>query len=131
MSSVWFSCAVIPFVLTVRLSAAALISTGQTLLLDDIPYYLPPLPYTKVSFLPPLVSVASTAGLVPVTVVAASATNSSQGTLQSIIDGFGSDDVWSQGFLEGKWVKSSESSNSEMSTNWYPSLSPILSLPGA
>ena len=80
---------------------ATLVGTGQTLLLNDLPYYVPakalttlPLPYVK--------SLSFAGGLVPVTVVGFSSVNSSQGTLSSVIDAFGSDDVWNEAFLEGK-----------------------------
>ena len=36
------------------------------------------------------------------TVVGVSASNSSLSTLESIINGFGVDDVWNEGFLEGE-----------------------------
>ncbi len=90
------------FILIVRLTTATLTSTGQTVLLDDIPYYIPAAPFTTVSLLSSLKSLNSASGLVPVTVVGVSASNSSLSSLESTIDGFGSDDVWNQGFLEGK-----------------------------
>ena len=37
------------------------------------------------------------------TVVGVSASNSSLSTLESIINGFGVDDVWNEGFLEGEF----------------------------
>ena len=100
--SCYFGYAVISFLLTVRFTTAALTSTGQTLLLNGIDYYVPATPYIKVSSLPILNSVASAAGLVPVTVVEVSAANSSQSSIEGIINGFGFDDVWNEGFLEGR-----------------------------
>ena len=77
---------------------AFLVSTGQTLLLNDVPYYVPAKAFTTVS----LPSTKSLNALIPVTVVGVSLTNSSQGTLETIIDAFGADDVWNEAFLEGK-----------------------------
>lgn len=89
-------------ILFLRLATASLTSTGQTLLLDDIPYYVPAAPFTTVSSLASLKPLGSAGGLIPVTVLGVSATNPSLTTLAGIIDGFGSDDVWNGGFLEGK-----------------------------
>ena len=86
------------FLFSFEAIAAVLTYTGQTLLLDDIPYYLPPLPYTAVNVLP---SLSSEARFMPVTVIGASATSASHSMIESIIDGFSTDDVWNEGFLEG------------------------------
>ena len=86
-------------------SALSLTFTGSTLVLNDIPYYVPATPYTTISFPASLKSAASAGGLVPVTVVSGvSASNSSLSTLEDIIGGFESDDVWSEGFLEGMFM---------------------------
>ena len=82
--------------------AASLISTGQTLLLNDIPYYVPANPFTTIPPLTSLHTLRFAGGLVPVTVVGVSASNSSSSTLESIINEFGMDDVWNEGFLEGE-----------------------------
>lgn len=88
-------------------TAGSLISTGQTLFLNEIPYYVPATPISTVSSLTSLQSANAAGGLVPITVVEISATNSSSRALASIIDGFVTDDVWNEGFLEGmippKW----------------------------
>ena len=81
--------------------ALSLTSTGQTLMLGDIHYYLPATPVSEIS-------TASTRklqgvdGLVPVTVVTVSAGNDSIGGLESILKKFAADDVWNTGFLEGE-----------------------------
>lgn len=59
----------------------------------------------------------------PVTVVQSSASNASLSTLESIIDGFGVDDVWNQGFLEGKLLgKQLEFSNPKLCVGFLGSL---------
>lgn len=78
--------------------AGSLTSTGQTLVLNDIPYYVPATPFATFPSLRPLQSAAFTGGLAPVTVVRLSASNAS---LEQAISGFGADDVWNEGFVEG------------------------------
>lgn len=80
--------------------AVSLASTGQTLMLADVPYYVPATPYTTVSARG-LESLQSANGLAPVTVVSSSSMKSSSGALGSIVGGFTTDDVWNTGFLEG------------------------------
>ena len=84
--------------------AISLTSTGQTLVLNDIPYYVPATPFTTILPVPLLQSIASAGGLIPVTIVALSAGNASLSGLEQTIDGFEVDDVWNEGFLEGKSV---------------------------
>ncbi len=96
------SVAILLFALFARLTAGFLTFTGQTLCLDGIPYYVPATPLTTLAPFSALKSVGTTGGLVPVTVVGTSATNSSLRALESIIDGFYTDDVWNGGFLKGK-----------------------------
>ena len=86
----------------INIVASSLISTGQTLLLNDIPYYVPATPYTTVSLLTSLKALSTAGGLVPVTFVSVSASNTSLGTLENIINSYGTDDVWNDGFLEGE-----------------------------
>ena len=83
--------------------AASLMFTGQTLLLNDIPYYVPATPLIMVPSLSFLTNFDSADGLVPVTVVALPASNSSLSSLGAIVSGFGADDVWNEGFLEGMY----------------------------
>lgn len=80
---------------------ASLMFTGQTLLLNDIPYYVPATPLITLpsfSFLPKF---DSADGLVPVTVVALPTSNPTLSSLGAVVSGFGADDVWNEGFLEG------------------------------
>lgn len=81
--------------------AISLTSTGQTLVLNDFSYYVPATPFATVPFPNSLQSAASAGGLAPVTVVVLSASNASLSGLEQAIDGFGVDDVWNEGFLEG------------------------------
>lgn len=80
--------------------AVSLESTGQTFVLNDIPYYVPATPFTTIPLLKPLESAASAGGLVPVTVLEVSASNATLSGLEQAIDGFSIDDVWNEGFLE-------------------------------
>ena len=84
--------------------AVSLQSTGQTLVLNDIPYYVPPTPFTTIPSLKSLHSLASAGGLAPVTVIQLAASNASLGGLEQAIDGFKVDDVWNEGFVEGTWM---------------------------
>ena len=82
---------------------ASLMFTGQTLLLNDIPYYVPATPLITLSSSSFLADFASSDGLVPVTVVALPTSNFSLSTLGAVVSGFGVDDVWNEGFLEGMY----------------------------
>lgn len=97
----------IPFVIFSSLIAhaanAVLTNTGQTFILNDIPYYIPGTPLTKLAPFRSLGSITNTGGLVPVTIVdVSSSASSNTSTLETVIDGFGVDDVWNNGFLEGQ-----------------------------
>lgn len=81
--------------------AISLRSTGQTLVLNDIPYYVPGTPFATTPFLKSLQGTASAGGLIPVTVVRLSASSASFSGLERVIDDFEEDDVWNEGFLEG------------------------------
>lgn len=82
---------------------ASLLFTGQTLLLNDIPYYVPATPLITLPSFSSLTNFASADGLIPVTVVALPTSNSSLSTLGAVVSGFGTDDVWNEGFLEGMY----------------------------
>ena len=85
-------------------SAVSITTTGQTLVLNDVPYYLPAASFATLPFFTSLKGAASAVGFVPVTVVELSASNASQSGLKHVIDSFGADDVWNSGFLEGQWM---------------------------
>ena len=84
-------------------SAVDLTSTGSTLALDGVPYYIPSTAYTSISnFQSQILTGSSTTfdGLVPVTVVDADAASFNLQQLGQTISSFGSDDdVWGEGFL--------------------------------
>ncbi|KAI4095792.1 MAG: hypothetical protein LQ339_007155 [Xanthoria mediterranea] len=82
-------------------AALTLRSTGGTLMLGDIPYYVPATPYTTVS-VRALGRLQSVNGLSPVTVIGATAGNASVGSLGSILAAFATDDVWNPYFLQGR-----------------------------
>ncbi|KAL8933469.1 MAG: hypothetical protein Q9211_005769, partial [Gyalolechia sp. 1 TL-2023] len=73
-------------------------STGGTWTLGDISYYVPATPYTTVS-VAAVGRLEHVDSLTPVTVVSITARNGSIASLESIVGGFASDDVWNPGFL--------------------------------
>lgn len=81
--------------------ALTLTSTGGTLTLNDVPYYVPGTPYTTVSTRA-FQGLQNVNSLVPVTVVNVAAGNDSLSDLESVIGKFATDDVWNSGFLEGR-----------------------------
>lgn len=87
------------------LTVDSLTLTGQTVILNEIPYYVPAVPITT---LPAIASIAAPGSLAPVTVVGNSdaTINTSSSDLGSIIEVFKADDVWNEGFLEGKPISS-------------------------
>ncbi|KAL9576846.1 MAG: hypothetical protein Q9212_006769 [Teloschistes hypoglaucus] len=85
--------------------AVTLTSTGGTLTLNEIPYYVPGTPYTTVSTRA-FQGLQSVDGLVPVTVVNLAAGNDSLSNWKSVLGKFAADDVWNSGFLEAILVKS-------------------------
>ncbi|KAL8962351.1 MAG: hypothetical protein Q9183_005173 [Haloplaca sp. 2 TL-2023] len=82
---------------------ATLTSTGQTLMLGDIPYYLPATPYATVSA-SGFSALQYSSDLIPITVVKSNPTN---GSLSSVVNTFASDDVWNTAFLDAVLLQSS------------------------
>ncbi|KAL8653536.1 MAG: hypothetical protein Q9226_003809 [Calogaya cf. arnoldii] len=82
-------------------AALSLKSTGRTLMLGDIPYYVPATPYTTIS-VHALGRLQSINGLSPVTVLGAVGNNATVGSLSSILAEFTTDDVWNADFLQGR-----------------------------
>ena len=81
---------------TAKHSAAQLVPTGQTILLNGLSYYVPATPLTTVK-VRRLGSLPSAGGFVPVTVV------DSLVNLHATIQEYQkADDVWTTGFLGGK-----------------------------
>ena len=82
-----------------------LISTGSTVALNGIPYYVPSTPYVKIPNFNSRVLAgkgSGYAGIVPVTVVKATAA-ASLAQLKGTITTYGSDDdVWQTGFLSSR-----------------------------
>lgn len=80
-----------------QLAASQLMSTGSTLALNGVPYYVPSTPFSSLpSFQSSILSGVTSAqfGLVPVTFVLEN--------LVTTLDSFETqDDVWSTGFLPG------------------------------
>ncbi|KAM0798757.1 glutamyl-tRNA amidotransferase [Usnea florida] len=85
-------------------TAISITITGQTLVLNDVPYYLPAASFATLPFFASLKDAASAVGFVPVTVVELSTSDASQSGLEHVIDRFGADDVWNSGFLEAVLV---------------------------
>ena len=91
-----FLVAILNLLLSSTNSVAELMSTGQTIVLNDVPYYVPAESLATIS-VRRFGGLSSAGGLVPVTVTESS-TN-----LQATVRGYGEmDDVWSKGFLEGE-----------------------------
>lgn len=86
------------------------VSTGQTVELDGIPYYLPPAPVAILNGEKKLRSKASeSGGLIPLTVVVANGTDYSSQDLQATIARYtATDDVFSPGFLAAVYIQHSE-----------------------
>ena len=84
--------------------AASIVSTGSTLTLNGIPYYLPANPVATLKLSPgPLKSLPSTAGLIPLTVISTTSLSFNQADLDATIANFtAADDVFQAGFVEGK-----------------------------
>ena len=95
------------FSICLRPIAASLLFTGQTLLLNDIAYYVPATPFVTIPSFSHLTNFGCADGLVPVTVVALPSSNSSLSNVKAILSGFGADDVWNEGFLEGMYSNDS------------------------
>ena len=82
-----------------------LISTGMTVILNDIPYYIPAAPVATIHIRPNQLNAGtSAAGLVPLTVVETTSLTLTQSDLEAIIANYtASDDVFQTGFLEGTY----------------------------
>lgn len=87
-------------------TSVELISTGSTLSLDSVPYYIPSIPYTKIPNFQSHVLAGKGSGcdgIVPVTVVKATSAAFTLAQLEQTVVTYGKeDDVWQPGFLSGK-----------------------------
>ena len=83
-----------------------LISTGSTVALNGIPYYLPSTPYSKIPNFQSRILAGKGSGYggtVPVTVVKATSASFTLAQLDQTIATYSKvDDVWQPGFLSGK-----------------------------
>ena len=77
------------------IAGVSLSSTGSTLVLDDVPYYIPPTPFAHVKSLRhgQFASLTAANGLVAATVI---------GSAGLDLVTWEKDDVWSSGFLGGR-----------------------------
>ena len=84
-------------------SAVSFVSTGSTVVLDGIPYYVPASPVTTLRVRhDQFGSAASVAGLVPLTVLETSVSTFTQKDLDATIANYTAiDDVFQLGFLQG------------------------------
>lgn len=85
-------------------SAFTFAPTGQTVELDGVPYYVPPAPVATLPTSQRSLHKAAEAagGLVPLTVISTTSLGYSSSDFAATLSGFtASDDVWSEGFLEG------------------------------
>lgn len=87
------------------IDAFNLTSTGSTVELNGIPYYIPGRPYASLpNFNSQILAGVKglLGGLVPVTVIGAASVNFDVRALETTIVDFGEkDDVWGEGFLSG------------------------------
>lgn len=88
---------------------SSLVSTGQTVLLDDVPYYIPPDPVGSIPrglLIETTTATSATAGgLLPLTVFNCTTSGGPFGAadLQDAVDAYSRlDDVFSSGFLQGE-----------------------------
>ncbi|MCJ1309334.1 hypothetical protein MMC25_002993 [Agyrium rufum] len=88
-------------------AASNLVSTGSTLTVNDIPYYVPAAPLTTLSVRNGLLrSLPSAAGFVPLTVISTTSLTFSQASLESVISNFtASDDVFQSAFAEAVYLQ--------------------------
>ena len=77
---------------------AALSSTGFTVSLSGIDYFLPPKPVAKISGCQEIQALFDDAPFVPFTVVKG---NGSVADIASLMAGYADDDVWQDGFMQG------------------------------
>lgn len=77
---------------------AALSSTGFTVSLTDIDYFLPPKPVAKIAGCAEIQASFENAPFVPFTVVKAEGYSVD---IASLTAGYAEDDVWQEGFMEG------------------------------
>lgn len=96
-----FACALVAVT-----NAFNLTSTGSTVELNGIPYYIPGKPFASLSTYSsqPLAGLKGLlGGLLPVTLVATASVDFTVEELDKTVHGFGEkDDVWGEGFLSGK-----------------------------
>ena len=83
--------------------AVKFLSTGSTVELNGVPYYVPPTSVGRLSIGPTLSNaIATSAGLLPLTIIKTNGSGYSSSDLQSTVDNFlSSDDVFQTDFLNG------------------------------
>ena len=94
------------FFLGAYVLAIELTSTGSTVALDGVPYYIPSMPYAKIpDFQFQILSGKGSGygGIVPVTVVKATSATFTLAQIDQTIATYGKeDDVWQESFLSGR-----------------------------
>lgn len=86
-------------------STFSLVETGSTLYLGSVPYYIPTTPFitlNSLSLRQHYDAKKSSGGLLPVTVVNVNNSEFGIRELSDVVNGFAEDDVWGEGFLDGK-----------------------------
>ena len=100
-----------------------LISTGSTVALDGIPYYIPRMPYVKIpNFQSHILAGKGSGygGIVPVTVVRATSAAFTLAQLEQTVATYGrEDDVWQAGFLSGEQNGSFDDAERYSPTNFF------------
>lgn len=109
MSSSFLFCSLVCAIFLPLTLALDLASTGSTVTLNGVPYYIPGTPYaSRPSFKARALGNTTTVlgGLVPITVVATSSVTFNLADLQKTVKGFEeSDDVWQPAFLSGMFIE--------------------------
>ena len=104
------------FILFSHAIATEIASTGSTLTLNGVSYYVPATPLITLPRFSSLNSATSAGGLVPVTVIGGSS-NASLASTAQVSASFGYDDVWNEGFLSAVLVQSGNASSKSFSNN--------------
>ncbi|KAI2486643.1 Glutamyl-tRNA amidotransferase [Pyrenophora tritici-repentis] len=123
--NLFWSASIVSFVVTN--ARAAVSSTGFTVSLTDIDYFLPPKPVAKISRCDELQSTFGDELFVPFTVLNA---KDSGFDIASLTAGYDEDDVWQTGFMEALYIQGSNSRSLNASVTILSGISSCELAPG-
>ncbi|PZD23651.1 GatA, Asp-tRNAAsnGlu-tRNAGln amidotransferase A subunit amidase [Pyrenophora tritici-repentis] len=123
--NLFWSASIVSFVVTN--ARAAVSSTGFTVSLTDIDYFLPPKPVAKISRCDELQSTFGDELFVPFTVLNA---KDSGFDIASLTAGYDEDDVWQTGFMEALYIQGSNSRSLNTSVTILSGISSCELAPG-